>query len=130
VLQTPPIHRSTSPPSSPPSSHLNTNQSQSWLPELSLTSFLNHFGSSSSSRGGDFNNSSSHHDLSKSLLKMRHPSNGSDFVPHLMNEDSQQSTGSEVDRQLLSMMTENSVDFTSKFAKLASAVTNDASTDT
>ena len=59
---------------------------------------------------------------------MRHPS-GSDFAPHLMNEDSQQSTGSEVDRQLLSMMTENSVDFTSKFEKLASAVTSDTSAD-
>lgn len=42
--------------------------------------------------------------------------------PWMHNEDSVQSTGSEVDRQLLSMMTENSVDFTSKFAKLASAV--------
>ena len=41
-----------------------------------------------------------------------------------MNEDSVQSTGSEVDRQLLSMMSESSVDFTSKFAKLASAVVN------
>ena len=38
------------------------------------------------------------------------------------NEDSVQSNGSEVDRQLLSMMSESSVDFTSKFAKLASAV--------
>ena len=126
VLQTPPIHRSTSPPSSPPSSHLNnSHHSQSWLPELSLTSFLGNFGSSS--RGGDFNNSS-HQDISKSILKMRHPSGG-DFAPHLMNEDSQQSTGSEVDRQLLSMMTENSVDFTSKFEKLASAVTSDTSAD-
>ena len=38
------------------------------------------------------------------------------------NEDSVQSTGSEVDRQLFLMGMENSVDFTSKFAKLASAV--------
>ena len=43
---------------------------------------------------------------------------------HLINEDSSQSTGSEVDRHILSMMTESSVDFTSKFAKLANAVTN------
>ena len=121
VLQTPPIHRSTSPPSSPPSSHLNTSYSQSWLPELSLTSFLNNFGSSTR---GDFG--ASNQEISKST-KIRHSS--SEVAPHLINEDSQQSTGSEVDRQLISMMTENSVDFTSKFEKLASAVTNDASTD-
>ena len=125
VLQTPPIHRSTSPPSSPPTSHLNnSHNSNSWLPELSLTSFLGNFGSSSR---GDFNNTGNQ-DLSKSFLKMRHPSGG-DFASHLINEDSQQSTGSEVDRQLLSMMTENSVDFTSKFEKLASAVTSDTSAD-
>ena len=35
-----------------------------------------------------------------------------------------QSTGSEVDRHILSMMTESSVDFTNKFAKLANAVVN------
>ena len=124
VLQTPPIHRSTSPPSSPPSNHLNGTQTHSWLPELSLTSFLNNFGASNKC---DFS-SPSNNDLSKSSLKFRHASG--DFVPHLINEDSQQSTGSEVDRQLLSMMTENSVDFTSKFEKLASAVTNDTSADT
>ena len=124
VLQTPPIHRSTSPPSSPPSSHLNPSHSQSWLPELSLTSFLNNFGSSSR---GDFGISGSGHELSRSSLKIRYPSG--EFPSHLMNEDSQQSTGSEVDRQLLSMMNENSVDFTSKFAKLASAVTSDTSAD-
>ena len=33
-----------------------------------------------------------------------------------------QSTGSEVDRHILSMMTESSVDFTNKFARLADAV--------
>ena len=108
----------------PPSNHLNGTQTQSWLPELSLTSFLNNFGASNKC---DFS-SSSNNDLSKSSMKFRHASG--DFVPHLINEDSQQSTGSEVDRQLLSMMTENSVDFTSKFEKLASAVTNDTSADT
>ena len=46
------------------------------------------------------------------------------------NEDSVQSNGSEVDRQLLSMMSENSVDFTSKFAKLASAVVGSNVEDT
>lgn len=47
-----------------------------------------------------------------------------------VNEDSVQSTGSEVDRQLLSMMSESSVDFTSKFAKLASAVVGNPSEET
>ncbi|XP_040573198.2 uncharacterized protein [Lepeophtheirus salmonis] len=43
----------------------------------------------------------------------------------IINEDSSHSTNSEVDRQLLCMMTESSVDFTSKFAKLASHITSD-----
>merc|ERR1719228_1809774 len=46
-------------------------------------------------------------------------------IPINFNEDSQNSTistSSEVDRQLNAMMSENSVDFTSKFAKLAKHV--------
>ena len=115
VLQTP-VHQST-PPSSPPSSHLNASDSQSWLPELSLTSFLGNFGSASKlslAIGGNSKMPSS------SLLNHNEV-----LHPHLINEDSQQSTGSEVDRQLLSMMNENSVDFTSKFERLATAVTTD-----
>lgn len=56
---------------------------------------------------------------------------GPSWIPDLSmnNEDSVQSTGSEVDRQLLSMMSENSIDFTSKFAKLASAVVGHNSSD-
>lgn len=42
-----------------------------------------------------------------------------------LNEDSAQSTTSEVDRQLNSMLNENSIDFTNKFAKLASHVLNE-----
>ncbi|TRY67860.1 hypothetical protein TCAL_16930 [Tigriopus californicus] len=69
----------------------------SWLPELSLSSLL------------------------ESPIK-----NGSQNThPATINEDSIQSVGSEVDRQILLMMTENSVDFTNKFAKLASHVNND-----
>ena len=45
-----------------------------------------------------------------------------------LNEDSSQSTGSEVDRHILSMMTENSIDFTNKFAKLANAVNSEVIT--
>ncbi len=45
------------------------------------------------------------------------------------NEDSVQSNGSEVDRQLFNMMNESSLDFTSKFAKLAKEVTGGSSCD-
>ena len=38
---------------------------------------------------------------------------------------SSHSTGSEVDRNILSLMNESSVDFVSKFAKLASHVADD-----
>lgn len=69
----------------------------SWLPELSLSSLL------------------------ESPIK-NGPHNGN---PATINEDSIQSVGSEVDRQILLMMTESSVDFTNKFAKLASHVNND-----
>ena len=39
--------------------------------------------------------------------------------------NSSHSTGSEVDRNILSLMNESSVDFVSKFAKLASHVANE-----
>jgi len=86
LLQTP---RRSSPPPSPPGGMGD----HSWLPELSLTSFLGALPSSSDSR-----------------LMLHH------------QEDSIQSTGSEVDRQLSLMLNENSLDFTSKFAHLASAL--------
>ena len=66
--------------------------------------------------------------LDKFGLDQNSKSNKFGHVDH--NEDSVQSNGSEVDRQLLSMMSENSVDFTSKFAKLASAVVGNNVEDT
>jgi hypothetical protein len=72
----------------------------SWLPDLSLSSFLG----SLPTDGGVGNNES------PSKMLMSH------------QEDSIQSTGSEVDRQLSMMLNENSLDFTSKFAHLASAL--------
>ena len=97
VLQTPPRVRPT-----PPTSPSRAVSSDTWLPDLS--SFL-HLNSSNSNT--PTKSALGHNDSSK--LSM-------------MNDDSVQSNGSEVDRQLLSMMTESSVDFTSKFATLASAV--------
>ena len=49
------------------------------------------------------------------------------FYKFCQSAFSLQSTGSEVDRHILSMMTESSIDFTSKFAKLANAVVNNDS---
>ena len=66
--------------------------------------------------------------LDKFGLDQNSKSNKFGHVDH--NEDSVQSNGAEVDRQLLSMMSENSVDFTSKFAKLASAVVGSNVEDT
>jgi hypothetical protein len=40
------------------------------------------------------------------------------------HDDSMHSTGSEVDRHVTLMLTESSVDFTAKFEKLASAITD------
>lgn len=91
LLQTP---RRSSPPPSPPGGM----SEHSWLPELSLSSFLG----SLPTDGG----------VQESPSKM--------MLCH--HEDSMQSTGSEVDRQLSFMLTESSVDFTAKFAKLASAL--------
>ena len=90
LLQTPRRH---SPPPSPPGGM----SEHSWLPELSLSSFL---GSLPTENGA-----------TESPSKM---------LSHA--EDSIQSTGSEVDRQLTMMLNENSLDFTSKFAHLASAL--------
>ena len=95
VLQTPPRVRPT-----PPTSPSRAVSSDTWIPDLS--SFLSNLNHTPNSK-----------EASTSSLKASLAS---------MNEDSVQSTGSEVDRQLLSMMSESSVDFTSKFAKLASAV--------
>jgi hypothetical protein len=104
VLQTPPRHRPT-PPSSPSRA---VSGGESWLlPDaMSLSSFLNLGESPSKSVVGG----------SSVGIGV-----GSSVSIHI-NEDSSHSTGSEVDRQLISMMTENSVDFTNKFAKLASHV--------
>ena len=106
VLRTPPRVRPT-PPSSP-SRALN----ESWLPELSLSSFLNPFESPSKS-------------TSVSGLPSTSGSINSNGHHLNINEDSSHSTNSEVERQFMSMMNENSVDFTMKFAKLASHVEND-----
>ena len=97
VLQTPPRVRQT-----PPTSPSRAVSSDTWIPDLS--SFLGNINSS----GGGTPQKEKMNQQSASIISL--------------NEDSVQSTGSEVDRQLLSMMGENSVDFTSKFAKLASAV--------
>ena len=93
LLQTPRRH---SPPPSPPGGM----SEHSWLPDLSLSSFLG----SLPTDGGVGNNES------PSKMLMSH------------QEDSIQSTGSEVDRQLSMMLNENSLDFTSKFAHLTSAL--------
>jgi hypothetical protein len=93
LLQTP---RRNSPPPSPPGGM----SEHSWLPELSLSSFL---GSLPNDGGVGA------HDSSSKMMMSHH-------------EDSIQSTGSEVDRQLNLMLNENSLDFTSKFAHLASAL--------
>ena len=111
VLQTPPrIHRPT-PPSSPSRAVTNSTV-YPWLSsdvEFSpLSSFL-HIGETSSSSTSKSNKGGK---SAKSL-----------------NEDSMQSTNSEVDRQLQLMMTENSLDFTMKFAKLASHVGGDETAD-
>ena len=98
VLQTPPRVRQT-----PPTSPSRAVSSDTWIPDLS--SFLGNINSASGTTPQKENKV--HHQQSAIIS---------------LNEDSVQSTGSEVDRQLLSMMGENSVDFTSKFAKLASAV--------
>ena len=107
MLQTPPRVRPT-----PPTSPSRAVSNDSWIPDLS--SLFNR--SASSSAGSTPNKSGLDH------------SNKSAGVLHL-SEDSVQSNGSEVDRQLLSMMSENSVDFTSKFAKLASAVVGNSVED-
>ena len=85
--------RRSSPPPSPPGGL----SEHSWLPELSLTSFFNTLPSSSAS-------------AAESRMMLAH------------HEDSIQSTASEVDRQLTMMLNENSLDFSSKFAHLASAL--------
>ena len=103
VLQTPPRVRPT-----PPTSPSRAVSNDFWGPDLS--SLFNRSAASSSSN----HSSSSTSTPNKSGLDHNKVLN--------LNEDSVQSNGSEVDRQLMSMMSENSVDFTSKFAKLASAV--------
>lgn len=85
--------RRSSPPPSPPGGL----SEHSWLPELSLTSFFGSLPSSSAS-------------AAESRMMLAH------------HEDSIQSTASEVDRQLTMMLNENSLDFSSKFAHLASAL--------
>ena len=94
------------PPTSPPSGV--------WIPELSLSSFLN-LGESPAKLPRQ---------TSSSMVPSSSAPQTSASSAHLLNEDSSHSTNSEVDRQLLSMMTENSVDFTMKFAKLASHVSD------
>jgi len=101
LLQTPPRHRPT-----PPTSPSREIRNSYLLPELSLSSLLD-FGESPS-KGGS---SSSGLAGSSAAAVMAN-----------LNEDSTQSTGSEVDRQLLSMMNESSVDFSARFAELASHV--------
>ena len=82
--------------------------------------FIVYRSASSSSTNTPNKNGNVQTSLDKFGLDQNSKSNKFGHVDH--NEDSVQSNGSEVDRQLLSMMSENSVDFTSKFAKLASAV--------
>ncbi len=106
LLQTPLRHRPT-PPSSP-----SRAVSESWLPELSLSSFLNLTDSPAKVQHQSGSNQPIHHQAQ--------PQHSQPVQVLNINEDSSTSTNSEVDRQLLSMMTENSVDFTMKFAKLAS----------
>jgi len=109
MLQTPPVHRPTPPPSPFNGGGVGGGTGDdSWMPEISLNSLLN-----ISSSGGGVGSRSATPSL---MMRSNTP------VHHLINEDSSQSTGSEVDRHILSMMTESSVDFTSKFARLANAV--------
>jgi hypothetical protein len=113
MLQTPPRVRPT-----PPTSPSRAVSNDSWLPDLSMSSFLANFNSSG---GGHSNNTTP--------IKVNRSTNAGSGSSKVVafNDDSVQSTGSEVDRQLLSMMTETSVDFTFKFAKLASAVVGSGS---
>ena len=106
VLQTPPRVRPT-----PPTSPSRAVSNDSWIPDLS--SFLNNIHSG----GGGSSSNKDHHHQSRIINNDQQ-----NKIVAASNEDSVQSNGSEVDRQLLSMMSESSVDFTSKFAKLASAV--------
>ena len=96
LLQTPRRH---SPPPSPPGGM----NEHSWLPELSLSSFLG-------SLPNDGGVGVGAHDSHSKMVMMSH------------HADSIQSTGSEVDRQLTLMLTENSLDFTARFARLTSAL--------
>ena len=110
VLQTPPRVRPT-----PPTSPSRAVSNDSWIPDLS--SFLNNIHPGGGSSNKD------HHHQSRIINNDNQHNNKNNIVNVVAtNEDSVQSNGSEVDRQLLSMMSESSVDFTSKFAKLASAV--------
>jgi len=100
VLQTPPRVRPT-PPTSP---------SRAWMPdeELSLSNFL-HFGESPAKQT-----------TSRMASQPPTASSSSQTTVLALNEDSSHSTSSEVDRQLQNMLSENSVDFSRKFAFLAS----------
>ena len=126
VLQTPPRHRPT-PPSSP-SRALGMGGEPYWPPELSISSFLSNLGDSpnkggSSGCSGGTTTGQGGTGGGVVTVTAAVPST----VPPVLvfNEDSSHSTSSEVDRQLLSMMTENSVDFTAKFSKLAAHVSSE-----
>ena len=121
VLQTPPRVRAT-PPSSP-SRHASNSDSSYWIPDLSAFLAVNHGTPSNSVL------STPTKDNIISIINNGNQGNSKVTPPILNSEDSVQSNGSEVDRQLLSMMSENSVDFTSKFAKLASAVVGNSHED-
>merc|ERR1712111_201905 len=107
MLQTPPIHRPT-PPASPYCGGGGGGEDP-WIPEISLNSLLN-ISSLSNGRGGSPAPGATNGGGTPSASQLNTPHQPSSAV-HLMCEDSSQSTGSEVDRHILSMMTENSVDF-------------------
>jgi len=98
----------------PPASPCFSSASSSWIPDISLNSLLGGAGVGAVSGGST--NPGGH----RIATPTNHTFN--------LNEDSSQSTGSEVDRHILSMMTENSIDFTNKFAKLANAVNSEVIT--
>ncbi len=111
----------------PPSSPSRGLSDNGWMQDLSMPSFWNFGGGDSSSSKTATATSNSAN--SKVVVASAHPTpSSSGQHPHIMifNEDSSHSTSSEVDRQLQSMMSENSVDFTAKFSKLAAHVNSEA----
>ena len=120
VLQTPPRQRPT-----PPSSPSRVLAGELLMSDLSMSSFFT-LGDSPAKSGGGKGKAV----IVAPVAGAASSSSAGTAVPSAapvlaFSEDSSHSTSSEVDRQLLSMMTENSVDFTAKFSKLAAHVSSE-----